>query len=162
MKKKASRTVTLLLAGFMSGCADYDPVSEPVQRDVYTKLDDCLADWNDKALCLEAAKLAEAEKQKLAGNGSGGSMIVHPYYFYGPEYVPGSRVTYYNGAQIVPRGNVAAMQTAKVAPSSAFSSSRSSVAGSVSRGGGVTGGGSAARGGFGATGRAATGGSMGA
>ena len=136
-----SKTISLLLAGMIGGC-DYDPAKEPVQRDVYTKLEDCMADWDDKELCLEAAKLSDQEKEQYASRGSHGSVIMYPHYFYGPQYVPGSRVTYYNGREYSARSNNAVQSTPRTPPSSNFVNSRTAAGGT-------------ARGGFGSAGRSA-------
>lgn len=146
MNKINNKVPVLLLAGMLNGC-DYDPAEEPVQRDVYKSLEDCMADWADKTMCLKAAELQEGQRKKIADNQQHGStVIMQPYYFYGPEYVPGSRISYHNGAAIIPRSSNFVQSTPKFTPSSSFSASRST---------------SVTRGGFGSAGRAAGGSSGG-
>ena len=138
MRRKA---IALAVLGSLSGCGlDYDPADQAVQRDVYTRLEDCMADWGDAQLCTQQ------QPQQVASSGGGGGTYVHTYY-HGPEYYPGSRQTYRNGQVITPQRASAVSTTAPRAPSAAFKSAVSQS--------------SASRGGFGSSGRSASSGSFG-
>lgn len=108
-KKSASSIKLVVLASLVATGCDYDPVVE-AQRDVYTKMEDCVADWGDTKLCQQMADSVAAEaKQATAGSGT---TVIHPYpYFYGPTYYGGNRVAYLDsqGTQMMrPNSNRAA------------------------------------------------------
>ncbi len=98
-KKEGAIPLLVLLA--LVGCEDDSTVT--AQRDVYTRLEDCMADWGDKALCQQMEQTAEAEAQRAANTGAHGGVVMQPYpYFYGPTYYGGERVVYV-GDQHQPR-----------------------------------------------------------
>lgn len=79
------------LAGTVSAC-DASDVGEnkPAQRDVYTSLEDCVADWGDTELCERQQKEAREHELKMAeankssgGSDSGASFVP---LFFGPTY----------------------------------------------------------------------------
>jgi hypothetical protein len=144
LRNNKAKVITLFLAGMVGSGCDYDPAAEPVQRDVYSKIEDCMADWGDAKLCAQAAK-PENQQQQYAQHG-GHPVFVQPYYFYGPEYVPGNRVTYYDGRQVSARSNLAAVRTSPATPSAGFVSSARTVVGGRS----IFGGAGRAAGGLGA------------
>jgi hypothetical protein len=144
LKNNRTKVITLFLAGMVGSGCDYDPAKEPVQRDVYSKIEDCMADWGDAKLCAQAAK-PENQQQQQQYAGHSHPVFVQPYYFFGPEYAVGNRATYYEGRQVSPRSNLAAVRTAPAAPSAGFVSARTAVSGR-----GVFGGAGRAAGGLGA------------
>jgi uncharacterized protein YgiB involved in biofilm formation len=145
LKNNRTKAVTLILAGMVGSGCDYDPAKEPVQRDVYSKIEDCMADWGDSRLCTEAAQ--NQQQQQYAGT-QPHPVFIRPYYFHGPEYIPGDRATYYDGRRVAPRSNLAPIHTTPSMPSAAFVSARAATPGGVSRG--IFGGSGRAAGGIGA------------
>lgn len=100
--------LVVLMAAGNSGC-DYDPVI-PAQRDIYTRMEDCVADWGDATLCQQmdetARKEEESKKDNQEGNHGGSSFVYlggHP--FYGPTYYGGNRVAYVGERAITPLKN---------------------------------------------------------
>lgn len=96
------------MAAGNGGC-DYDPVI-PAQRDVYTRMEDCVADWGDITLCQQMDATAKKEEELKAneqeGDHGGSSFVYlggHP--FYGPTYYDGNRVAYVGNKAISPLGN---------------------------------------------------------
>lgn len=166
MKSRKKLLVLTALAASISGCgADYDPIASEVkatQRDVYTKIEDCIADWGDRALCLQAAEHAAKQQQQQTQRGAHDStVIVQSYPFYGPEYASGYRGYYHNGAYVTPRSNTASKVTPPLAPSSNFKSSQSAARAAGVSTGGARAPGSTSTGGrsaFGSTGARAGGG----
>ena len=146
----------LLIAALAGGCGGEDGGEKvAVQRDVYTRIEDCIADWGNKDLCLEAEKLRQQQAAHAQAHGS--PIIVSS--FYGPEYMPGYRYAYSpDGAYFRPRTNSAASATAPQKASTAFTQGRSAAAAKAASGVRSSGG-SSSRGGFGGTGRAASSGS---
>ena len=68
---------------------------KPAQRDVYSSLEDCVADWGDTELCERTMKDAREHELKMAeakagaaGGGGGTSFIP---LFYGPTYYGNER-----------------------------------------------------------------------
>lgn len=119
MKRK---TLTLLVLG-LSGCGlNYDPAAEVAQRDIYTRLEDCVADWGDKDLCLKAEELRNEEGRQQAQNSPDTQVaMVPPFLFLGPLYLPSQRVAYRDGQAIYPRGQRAV--TVRTIPRSAVPAS---------------------------------------
>lgn len=106
--------------------------SESIQRDIYTRMEDCIADWGDPALCLEVAKVdAEQFAQQSLGTNASGHI---PMLFWGPGYYPGHRSVDFNGKQITPKTNHA-MSRPFVVTSSSSTNAKTSPAKPVSRGG---------------------------
>jgi uncharacterized protein YgiB involved in biofilm formation len=146
-KKREKIAVPLLvtLIGMGVGACSMDPASEdPVvtaQRDVYQRMEDCVADWGDPKLCQEMAETArkEAEKTQQTQGVQSGSHPVYVPYFYGPTYYGSDRVAVVGDREIRP-----SMSRAVNAKSTSvrMSSLPSNVAKSIS-----------SRGGFGGIGR---------
>lgn len=94
MSKTIRLTLVAALAATVSGC-DVTETSEakPAQRDVYTSLEDCVADWGDQELCERQIKEGREHLEKMAqakaasGGGSGGIMPI----FMGPTYYGNDR-----------------------------------------------------------------------
>ena len=146
-KKRATQKLALVLVPAllaMSGCA-----SDETQRDVYTRFEDCVADWGKPELCQ---KIAETEAKEFAQNqgvSTGGGM--NPIIFWGPSYYPGDRAVTFNGQTYQPKTHRAMSRPFTVnsrSSSVAKSSPGTARSTSVSRGG-FGGGARAAGGGFG-------------
>ena len=72
--KKTPNLTLLLVPLLLTAC-----VQEPdMQRDVYLSKEDCVADWNEAALCGEMSK--EDQASYVSGGGHGGA-VVTPHYF---------------------------------------------------------------------------------
>lgn len=117
------RIAVLLLAAGIGGCG-YDPAADTVQRDVYTRLEDCVADWGNQELC---AQTLQAENQQEQRDASGNVVMVPQYVFHGPAYYPGNRSVTYSGRTVTPTG--------VGRPVSVSSFSRSGISPSAARGG---------------------------
>ncbi len=101
-KARKSSAITLVLVPLLlAGCGESP---ETMQRDVYTKFEDCMADWGKPELCQQ---LQQADAQQFAQqttgvqNGGGGSHVI----FWGPSYYPGNRAISYGGSDYVPSSN---------------------------------------------------------
>ncbi len=130
----------LLLAAGTGGCG-YDPAEETVQRDVYTKLEDCIADWGNQELCAQTLK-----EEKRAVTNAQGVTVYEPYYIYsGPSYYPGNRYVDMGSSRITP-------STSRAFTTNSFSRSSISPGAAARSGIGSGGSGLASRGGFGGTG----------
>lgn len=133
---KGTRVLELFLMGTLTataGCGGDSNV--PAQRDIYTRMEDCVADWGDVKLCqaMDATAQAEAAKQQATTAGGGTGFV--PYYMWGPTYYGSDRVYYDSeGKAFTPRGNKAVRQAVTQVRASTVPSS-------------------ARRGGFGSTGR---------
>lgn len=147
MKRNHKKIVLLLTPLFLSACeADMDLS----QRDVYTKMEDCVAEWGKVELCQ---KMADEDAKKAIASGVTPNNDSH-FIFWGPSYFNGDRSVLYNGQRYAPSSykpaksfytNQAFSNSAKVSPGTPFS------AGKVGSGGGT-------RGGFGSSaGRASSG-----
>lgn len=95
MKKRVGhkKIVLVLVPALMGlGCT---PEPEQ-QRDVYKRVEDCMIDWGDAALCTEMAK---AEAQQFAASSQGDAAVQggSSVFFWGPSYYPGERSVDYNG-----------------------------------------------------------------
>ena len=136
----------------MAGCS-YDPseTGAPMQRDVYRKVEDCIADWGNPELC---AKVADAEAKQFAQSvgvdGSGGHSSV---IFWGPSYYPDARSVHYNGQTYSPATSRAMSRPFSVAPSSSAFARTSP--GTAARSPSVSSG-AVSRGGFGSSGHSAS------
>lgn len=94
--------VLALSAAIIIGTAGCDEVKEDQNQDVYTRLEDCVADWGDKDLCeRQIDRQIEQQKAQAAQAGSsagGGSTNIVPV-FLGPLYTGSERsYTYPNGS----------------------------------------------------------------
>lgn len=102
-KKRATQKLALVLVPAllaMSGCA-----SDETQRDVYTRFEDCVADWGKPELCQQ---IAEAEAKQFAQNqGVASASGAHPIIFWGPSYYPSDRAVLFNGQTYAPKTNKA-------------------------------------------------------
>lgn len=147
MDKRTRRLSLVLVPILLAGCGEDIP--DDMQRDVYTKFEDCMADWGKTELCQQ---MAAPEAQQFAGqaasasapgnSSSAGSHLI----FWGPSYYPGNRVVDYGGQRFAPTTNRAMPRPFAVTSKSSLAA-RSSP-GTAARS-------SAARGGFGSGGRAA-------
>ncbi len=121
MSKKGPRgkiPLSVLVALVAGGC-DHDPVVSE-QRDVYTRVEDCVADWGDTKLCQQMEASAEQQSQSTGQQTASGAHFI-PYYFYGPHYYGGNRVAYSNDGSrtYAPAGNRASrMMSTQVRSSS--------------------------------------------
>lgn len=92
---KKSKTISLLLSPILSAilltsCGD----SEPIQRDAYKSMDECLKDWNTQELCGRMEEQDEREYHSHHGVG-------YPI-FWGPGYYGRDRTVIYQGRTISP------------------------------------------------------------
>lgn len=90
MSKMIRLTLVSALAATVSAC-DVSEEDKPAQRDVYTSLEDCVADWGDTELCERQQKEAREHELKMAeaNKASGGSSDVGVSFiplFFGPTY----------------------------------------------------------------------------
>lgn len=157
MGKKTKNLSLVLVPILLAGCGTDIPDAQ--QRDVYTKFEDCMADWGKAELCqqMQQAEAQQFAQQTTGVPGGGGSHLV----YWGPNYYPGDRSVYYNGQQYTPLANRAMSRPFAVTSTSSPAAKASP--GTPSRGGATAGAGSNAgsRGGFGGGGRAAGAGSSG-
>lgn len=149
MKRRTKNLSLVLVPILIAGCG-IDDVSS-MQRDVYTKFEDCMADWGKTELCQQ---MQQSDAQKFATQttgvqGGGGSHVI----FWGPSYYPGDRGVIYNGQNYTPRSNLA-MSRPFAVTSSSSALARTSPA--TPRPSSMVG-----RSGFGASGHAASAGSSG-
>lgn len=134
MSRKTQKIVLVLVPILLAGCGGDIPDTQ--QRDVYTKFEDCMADWGKTELCQQ---MQEADAKQFAQNttgvsGGGGSHLI----FWGPSYYPGDRAVSYNGQNYAPTTNRAMSRPFAVtstASPAARSSPATARATSVSRGG---------------------------
>lgn len=131
-KRVISVAVLTALVASMTGC-DYDP-NVSAQRDVYTRIEDCVADWGDPALCQQMDETAkkELEKEKAkSGNAPGhsGSVVFFGNPFYGPTYYGNDRSTFIGDRQISAKGVSSASVRSTLVRSSTIPSGISSRAG---------------------------------
>ena len=99
MSKVIKLSLVALLAGTVSACDVTDNSEKPAQRDVYTSLEDCVADWGDTELCERQIKEAREHAEKMAAaqaKDGGGGMAFVPLFF-GPTYYGNDR--YYRNSQ---------------------------------------------------------------
>lgn len=156
MGRKTKNLSLVLVPILLAGCGAGIPDAQ--QRDVYTKFEDCMADWGKTELC-EQMQQAEAQQfaQQTTGVSGGGSHLV----YWGPNYYPGNRSVAYNGQQYTPLANRA--MSIPFAVTSTSSTAAKASPGTPSKGVTTVGAGSNAgsRGGFGGGGHAAGAGSSG-
>lgn len=166
MKLKHAPLVALLATSVAACDFSSTPqdLEKPKQRDVYTSLEDCVADWGDTELCERQIDKARERAATAVASHSGGVPAIIPI-FYGPSYYDGNRsyVSPKTGSSITPATQKAAQAAAFTRPgtppvfrsvspvaapvSAVASGARSSVSSSSSS--------SVSRGGFGSTGHAA-------
>lgn len=95
--------LVVLLAGTIAAC-DTTSTLPTSQRDVYSSIEDCIADWGDTDMCeknmADAKEAAEAAKIAAAQN-PGFNPAFIPI-FLGPSYSPGERYANYNGQRYIP------------------------------------------------------------
>lgn len=143
-KTRKTRNLSLILVPILlaTGCSE---VPDKLQRDVYTRAEDCMRDWQQQDLCQQ---MPMADAQQHATNTTGGTGgVVHPI-FWGPSYTGSDRAVVYNGASVAPATNTAMTRPFMVTSTSSASSRASpGTARAV-----------ASRGGFGGAGRASSGG----
>jgi uncharacterized protein YgiB involved in biofilm formation len=149
MGKKTKNLSLVLVPWLLAACGTEVPDQ---QRDVYTKMEDCVADWGKPELC---AQIAEAEAKQFAqattgSSHSGGSSLI----FWGPSYYPGDRAVSYNGQSYAPTNNRAMSKPFAIRSTSSAVAKASPA--TPSRGSAATSSGStASRGGFGHSGSSA-------
>lgn len=140
---RKTRDLSLVLVPILlAGCGNDIP--SDMQRDVYTKFEDCMADWGKTELCqqMQEAEAKQFAQQTTGVEGGGGSHVI----FWGPSYYPGARSVQYNGQSYTPLANRAMSRPYAVTSTSSLAAKSSpgkAQAAPVSRGG------------FGAGGRAA-------
>lgn len=156
MERKTKNLSLVLVPILLAGCGVDIPDTQ--QRDVYTKFEDCMADWGKTELCQQ---MQQADAQQFAQQTTGVASTGPHVVYWGPGYYPGSRSVYYNGQEYAPSTNRAMSRPFAVTSTSSATAKASP--GTPSRGGAATSSGSNAgsRGGFGGGGRAAGAGSSG-
>ncbi len=90
MRKSTGSIQLVILASLVSTGCDMDP-NVQAQRDVYTKMEDCVADWGDPKLCQTMAQEASQQQAQQATQAGGGHAVFVPHYFGGPMYYGGNR-----------------------------------------------------------------------
>ena len=139
--RRRSKSVSILLVPLLlAGCAG--GIEEAQQRDVYTKFEDCMADWGEKALCQQLGEQEKAEVVEQATVTTGGHSS--SFLFWGPSYFPGDRGVSYGGRDIYPQKN-SGMSRAYTVNERSSTAAKSSPGKMTSK--------SISRGGFGSTGR---------
>jgi uncharacterized protein YgiB involved in biofilm formation len=146
MGRKTKNLSLVLVPILLAGCGADIPDAQ--QRDVYTKFEDCMADWGKLELCQQ---MQQADAQHFAQQTTGVSGGTHAVYW-GPSYYPGDRAVIYNGQTYAPVSN-RAMSRPFVVTSTSSATAKSSPATARAT--------SVSRGGFGGGGRAAGAGSSG-
>ncbi len=131
---RRSRTVALLLVPtLITACGD---MKEAQQRDVYTKFEDCMADWGQQELCVQLGQADAAQFAEDTTGVQGGGSASNTLLFWGPHYYPSDRSVVYNNRTITPSRNSAMSRPFRVSerssPSAKTSASKPST---VSRGG---------------------------
>lgn len=94
---RKSKTITLLLSPILSAilltsCGESE--SEPIQRDAYQSMEECLKDWNTQELC---GRMEDQDEREYHSNHGVGYPI-----FWGPGYYGSSRSVHYQGRDISP------------------------------------------------------------
>ena len=129
---RKTRNLSLILVPILlaAGCSE---VPDKLQRDVYTRAEDCMRDWQQQDLCQQ---MPMADAQQHASNTTGGTGSgVHPI-FWGPSYTGSDRAVVYNGASVAPTTNTAMTRPFMVTSTSSASSRTSpGTARAVARGG---------------------------
>ena len=126
---KKSKFLPLIVIPMLVACGSGIPEDE--QRDVYTKLEDCVADWGDKELCLQMAQ----EDQQAAG------LTQNPdgsFFFFGPMYSPSmGRYIEYDGRTVRPNTSRSTIKPMLISQTRSLSAKSSTTASgkSISRGG---------------------------
>jgi uncharacterized protein YgiB involved in biofilm formation len=142
-KTRKTRNLSLVLVPILlaTGCSE---VPDKIQRDVYTRAEDCMRDWQQQDLCQQMP-ITDALEHSINTTGSPGGGV-HPIYW-GPAYTANDRAVIYNGTTVAPLSNNAMSRPVIVTPKSipATQSSPGSAR-------------SVPRGGFGGAGRASSGG----
>ncbi len=140
--RRRSGSVTLVLVPILLAGCGIETAEDPMQRDVYTRFEDCMADWGKPELCqqMQQAEAAQFAQQTTGSAGNGAHLI-----FWGPSYYPGARSVAYNGQTYTPLTNKAMSRPYAVTSKSSAAARSSPGAASPAP----------SRGGFGAGGRAA-------
>ncbi len=102
MKKRRLGSFSLVLVPLLlAGCSE--GLDETTQRDVYTRFEDCMADWGKPELCqqMQEADAKQFAQQTTGVAGDNGSHLI----FWGPQYYPGSRSVGFNGQTYTPTTN---------------------------------------------------------
>lgn len=132
--KRKTNTLSLVLVPLLLAACGAD-IPDEQQRDVYTKFEDCMADWGKAELCQQLQEADAAQfAQQTTGVSGGGSHVI----FWGPSYYPGDRAVSYNGQNYAPTSNRAMSKPFAIRSTSsaaARSSPATARATSVSRGG---------------------------
>ncbi len=133
MRRKTRNLSLVLVPILLAGCGVDTPDDQ--QRDVYTKFEDCMADWGKPELCQQ---MQEADARKFAENTTGVSGGGPHMVYWGPSYYPGDRAVTYNGQTFAPKTNHAMSKPFMVtsrSSTSAKSSPSTARSTSVARGG---------------------------
>lgn len=143
MKMKFPILLSILMAGTMAGCSPVEPEEEitSTQKDAYKSLQDCMDDWGDKDLCMQAQETmqAQANAQAQANQQGGGTNVAVVPIFYGPEYHSGQRTAYNaQGKAVFPKGNHAYRVSPPLKPSNTYLSRRSAAMQAISKSSGYT------------------------
>lgn len=125
MKMKFPILLSILMAGTMTGCSPVEPEEEvtSTQKDAYKSLQDCMDDWGDKDLCMQAQETmqAQANAQAQANQQGGDTNVAVVPIFYGPEYYSGQRTAYNaHGKAVFPKGNKAYRVSPPLKPSNTY------------------------------------------
>lgn len=136
---RKTRNLSLILVPILltAGCSE---VPDKIQRDVYTRAEDCMRDWQQQDLCQQ---MPASDAAQHATHTSGG---VHPTYW-GPTYNANDRAVVYNGSTVAPLSNNTMSRPMVVTSTSSLAAQSSP---GTAR--------AVARGGFGGAGHASSGG----
>lgn len=109
MNKKSISTLALvaILSTTVAACDDKSSETSENktrigQRDVYTTLDDCVADWGDTELCQQEMKAAREHAEKMAAAQGHSGSAIPSMIFWGPTYYGDSRSVVHNGVTRTP------------------------------------------------------------
>ncbi len=87
-----------------AGC-DTDPGAATINRDAYTRMEDCIADWGNAALCKTEVANVNNNQSSTGGTHSGGGAFI---FIHGPGYYGSERVVTTPGGQTIRPTSVAA------------------------------------------------------
>lgn len=114
MKHKSINTSLIVALSIFIGACDVTEDTTQThkekveQRDVYSSLEDCVADWGDTELCQQQMKEAREHAEKMAElrakqGGTGTSFVP---IFFGPSYIGDNRsITKPDGSTVTPPQN---------------------------------------------------------